>query len=204
MEKFILTIDGPSGVGKTSIGKHLADILKCNFFSSGNVYRSLAMFINKNIDKDYGKYDIEILDGICYVNKETYSSEDLYSNEVTITSSKIAKEEKIRNYVKESLIKYYQSLDKSLVIEGRDIGTKIMPDADLKIYLDADLITRGKRREDQSKMNETVSDLKKRDLEDSNRLISPLKVPDGALVINNTDSTLQETINLIIEKLGLQ
>ena len=52
MEKFILTIDGPSGVGKTSIGKHLADILKCNFFSSGNVYRSLAMFINNNIDQD--------------------------------------------------------------------------------------------------------------------------------------------------------
>ena len=204
MEKFILTIDGPSGVGKTSIGKHLADILKCNFFSSGNVYRSLAMFINKNIDKDYGKYDIEIIDGICYVNGETYTSEDLYSNEVTITSSKIAKEEKIRNYVKESLLKYYQSLDKSLVIEGRDMGSVVFQNAKYKIYLDADLITRGKRREDQSKMNETVSDLKKRDLEDSNRLISPLKVPDGALVINNTDSTLQETINLIIEKLGLQ
>ena len=204
MEKFILTIDGPSGVGKTSIGKHLADILKCNFFSSGNVYRSLAMFINNNIDKNYGKYDIEILDGILYVNKETYSSEDLYSNEVTITSSKIAKEEKIRNYVKESLLKYYQSLDKSLVIEGRDMGSVVFQNAKYKIYLDADLITRGKRREDQSKMNETVSDLKKRDLEDSNRLISPLKVPDGALVINNTDLTLQETINLIIEKLRLQ
>ena len=204
MEKFILTIDGPSGVGKTSIGKHLADILKCNFFSSGNVYRSLAMFVNKNIDKDYGKYDIEIIDGICYVNGETYTSEDLYSNEVTITSSKIAKEEKIRNYVKESLLKYYQSLDKSLVIEGRDMGSVVFQNAKYKIYLDADLITRGKRREDQSKMNETVSDLKKRDLEDSNRLISPLKVPDGALVINNTDLTLQETINLIIEKLRLQ
>ena len=204
MEKFILTIDGPSGVGKTSIGKHLADILKCNFFSSGNVYRSLAMFINNSIDKNYGKYDIEILDGICYVNRETYSSEDLYSNEVTITSSKIAKEEKIRNYVKESLLKYYQSLDKSLVIEGRDMGSVVFQNAKYKIYLDADLITRGKRREDQSKMNETVSDLKKRDLEDSNRLISPLKVPDGALVINNTDLTLQETINLIIEKLRLQ
>ena len=204
MEKFILTIDGPSGVGKTSIGKHLADILKCNFFSSGNVYRSLAMFVNKNIDKDYGKYDIEIIDGICYVNGETYTSENLYSNEVTITSSKIAKEEKIRNYVKESLLKYYQSLDKSLVIEGRDMGSVVFQNAKYKIYLDADLITRGKRREDQSKMNETVSDLKKRDLEDSNRLISPLKVPDGALVINNTDLTLQETINLIIEKLRLQ
>ena len=204
MEKFILTIDGPSGVGKTSIGKHLADILKCNFFSSGNVYRSLAMFINKNIDKNYGKYDIEIIDGICYVNGETYTSENLYSNEVTITSSKIAKEEKIRNYVKESLLKYYQSLDKSLVIEGRDMGSVVFQNAKYKIYLEADLITRGKRREDQSKMNETVSDLKKRDLEDSNRLISPLKVPDGALVINNTDLTLQETINLIIEKLRLQ
>ena len=115
MEKFILTIDGPSGVGKTSIGKHLADLLKCNFFSSGNVYRSIAMFINKNIDKNYEKYDIDIVDGICYVNKETYSSEDLYSNEVTITSSKIAKEEKIRNYVKESLLKYYQSLRSHLL-----------------------------------------------------------------------------------------
>ena len=204
MEKFILTIDGPSGVGKTSIGKHLADILNCNFFSSGNVYRSLAMFVHKNIDKDYGKYDIEIIDGICYVNGETYTSEDLHSNEVTITSSKIAKEEKIRNYVKESLLKYYQSLDQSLVIEGRDMGSVVFQNAKYKIYLDADLITRGKRREDQSKMNETVSDLKKRDLEDSNRLISPLKVPDGALVINNTDLTLQETINLIIEKLRLQ
>ena len=53
-------------------------------------------------------------------------------------------------------------------------------------------------------MNETVSDLKKRDLEDLNRLISPLTVPDGALVINNTDLTFQETVNLIIEKLKLQ
>ncbi|MFL2711135.1 MAG: (d)CMP kinase [Candidatus Actinomarina sp.] len=204
MEKFILTIDGPSGVGKTSIGKLLADILNCNFFSSGNVYRSLAMFINKNINNNYEKYDIDIVDGICYVNKETYSSEDLYSNEVTITSSKIAKEEKIRNYVKESLLKYYQSLDKSLIIEGRDMGSVVFQNAKYKIYLDADLITRGKRREDQSKMNETITDLKKRDLEDSNRLISPLIVPDGALVINNTDLTLQQTINLIIEKLKLQ
>ena len=106
--------------------------------------------------------------------------------------------------VKESLLKYYQSLDKPLVIEGRDMGSVVFQNAKYKIYLDADLITRGKRREDQSKMNETVFDLKKRDLEDSNRLISPLKVPDGALVINNTDLTLQETINLIIEKLRLQ
>ena len=203
MEKFILTIDGPSGVGKTSIGKYLADILKCNFFPSGNVYRSLAMFLNDKIDENYGKYDIEIVDGICYVNGETYSSKDLYSNKVTITSSKIAKEEKIRNYVKESLLKYYQSLDRSLVIEGRDMGSVVFKNAKYKIYLDADLTTRGKRREDQSKMNETVSDLKKRDLEDSNRLISPLKVPDGALVINNTDLTIQETIKLIKEKLEL-
>ena len=84
------------------------------------------------------------------------------------------------------------------------MGSVVFQNAKYKIYLDADLITRGKRREDQSKMNETITDLKKRDLEDSNRLISPLIVPDGALVINNTDLTLQQTINLIIEKLKLQ
>jgi len=204
MEKFILTIDGPSGVGKTSIGKQLAEFLNCNFFSSGNIYRSIAKFICDNNNKNYDQYDIEVVNNICFINGETYNPDDLYSNKVTNMSSKIAKDENIRNYVKESLLRYYQSLEKSLVIEGRDMGSVVFQNAKYKIYLDADLIIRGKRRENQSKMTETVSDLEKRDTEDINRLISPLKIPEGALVIDNTNLSLDETMKLIKESLELQ
>ena len=204
MEKFILTIDGPSGVGKTSIGKQLAEFLNCNFFSSGNIYRSIAKFICDNNNKNNDHYDIEVVNNICLINGETYNPEDLYSNKVTNMSSKIAKDENIRNYVKESLLRYYQSLENSLVIEGRDMGSVVFQNAKHKIYLDADLITRGKRRENQSKMTETVSDLEKRDTEDINRSISPLKIPEGALVIDNTNLSLDETMKLIKESLELQ
>ena len=204
MEKFILTIDGPSGVGKTSIGQQLAEFLNCNFFSSGNIYRSLAKFISDNNNKNYDHYDIEVVNNIWFINGKTYNSDDLYSNKVTNMSSKIAKDENIRNYVKESLLRYYQSLEKSLVIEGRDMGSVVFQNAKYKIYLDADLIIRGKRRENQSKMTETVSDLEKRDTEDINRLISPLKIPEGALVIDNTNLSLDETMKIIKESLELQ
>jgi cytidylate kinase len=204
MEKFILTIDGPSGVGKTSIGKQLAEFLNCNFFSSGNIYRSIAKFICDNNNKNYDNYDIEVVNNICLINGETYNPEDLYSNKVTNMSSKIAKDENIRNYVKESLLRYYESLENSLVIEGRDMGSVVFQNAKHKIYLDADLITRGKRRENQSKMTETVSDLEKRDTEDINRSISPLKIPEGALVIDNTNLSLDETMKIIKESLELQ
>ena len=204
MEKFILTIDGPSGVGKTSIGQQLAEFLNCNFFSSGNIYRSIAKFICDNNNKKYDHYDIEVVNNICFINGKTYNSDDLYSNKVTNMSSKIAKDENIRNYVKESLLRYYQSLEKSLVIEGRDMGSVVFQNAKYKIYLDADLIIRGKRRENQSKMTETVSDLEKRDTEDINRSISPLKIPEGALVIDNTNLSLDETMKIIKESLELQ
>jgi cytidylate kinase len=204
MEKFILTIDGPSGVGKTSIGKQLAEFLNCNFFSSGNIYRSIAKFICDNNNKNYDNYDIEVVNNICLINGETYNPEDLYSNKVTNMSSKIAKDENIRNYVKESLLRYYESLENSLVIEGRDMGSVVFQNAKHKIYLDADLITRGKRRENQSKMTETVSDLEKRDTEDINRSISPLKIPEGAIVIDNTKLSQDETMKLIKESLELQ
>jgi cytidylate kinase len=125
MEKFILTIDGPSGVGKTSIGQQLAEFLNCNFFSSGNIYRSIAKFICDNNNKNYDNYDIEVVNNICLINGETYNPEDLYSNKVTNMTSKIAKDENIRNYVKKSLLRYYQSLENSLVIEGRDMRSVV-------------------------------------------------------------------------------
>ena len=106
--------------------------------------------------------------------------------------------------VKDCLINYFENLDKPLVIEGRDMGSVVFPDAKYKVYLDADLVTRGKRREGQSNMEETVSDVKRRDFEDKNRVFSPLTIPEGALVVDNSNLTIDETIALIIENLKLQ
>ena len=204
MEKFLVTIDGPSGVGKTSVGKSIATILNSCFFSSGSIYRSVAKFLLNNKNVQIEDLKIEIVSELCNVNGVIFDEEDLYDNEVSVKSSEIAKKVGLRILVKDCLISYFENLEKPLVIEGRDMGSVVFPDAEHKVYLDADLVTRGKRREGQSNMEETVSDVKRRDFEDKNRVFSPLTIPEGALVIDNSNLTIDETIKIIIENLKLQ
>ena len=204
MEKFLLTIDGPSGDGKTSVGKSIATILNSCFFSSGSIYRYLAKFLLNNKNVQIEDLKIEIVSEQCNVNGVIFNEEDLYDNEVSVKSSEIAKKVGLRILVKDCLISYFDNLDKPLVIEGRDMGSVVFPDAEHKVYLDADLITRGKRREGQSNMEETISDVKKRDFEDKNRVFSPLTIPEGALVVDNSNLSIDETIELIIKNLKLR
>jgi len=204
MDKFLVTIDGPSGVGKTSVGKSIAKMLDTSFFSSGSIYRSVAKFLINNKTINIEDLKIKIVSEQCNVNGVIFDEDGLYDNEVSVKSSEIAKKEELRVLVKDCLTSYFEKLDKPLVIEGRDMGSVVFPDAEYKVYLDADLETRGKRREGQSNNEETVSDVKKRDYEDKNRLFSPLTIPEGALVIDNSNLSIDETIELIIKNLKLQ
>jgi len=204
MKKFVITIDGPSGVGKTTIGKTISERLNLNFFSSGSIYRSVAKYLIENDVTEVDNLDIEILSNRCTVNGISYDEKDLYDQKISIKSSEIAKLQDLRDNIKSSLNQYFNNLDNSLVIEGRDMGSVVFTDAKYKVYLDADLATRGKRREGQSNMVETITDVQKRDFEDKNRLISPLTIPDGALVVDNSTFTINETIDYIIESLKLQ
>ena len=204
MKKFVITIDGPSGVGKTTIGKTISERLNLNFFSSGSIYRSVAKYLIENDVAEVDDLDIEILSNRCTVNGISYDEKDLYDQKISIKSSEIAKLQDLRDNIKSSLNQYFNNLDNSLVIEGRDMGSVVFPDAKYKVYLDADLATRGKRREGQSNMVETITDVQKRDFEDKNRLISPLTIPDGALVVDNSTFTINETIDYIIESLKLR
>ena len=204
MKKFVITIDGPSGVGKTTIGKTISERLNLNFFSSGSIYRSVAKYLNENDVAEVDDLDIEILSNRCTVNGISYDEKDLYDQKISIKSSEIAKLQDLRDNIKSSLNQYFNNLDNSLVIEGRDMGSVVFTDAKYKVYLDADLATRGKRREGQSNMVETITDVQKRDFEDKNRLISPLTIPDGALVVDNSTFTINETIDYIIESLKLR
>ena len=204
MKKFVITIDGPSGVGKTTIGKTISERLNLNFFSSGSIYRSVAKYLIENDVAEVDDLDIEILSNRCTVNGISYDEKDLYDQKISIKSSEIAKLQDLRDNIKSSLNQYFNNLDNSLVIEGRDMGSVVFTNAKYKVYLDADLAIRGKRREGQSNMVETITDVQKRDFEDKNRLISPLTIPDGALVVDNSTFTINETIDYIIESLKLR
>jgi cytidylate kinase len=107
----------------------------------------------------------------------------------------------VRKLVAESLQNLTKKLSSGLIIEGRDMGSVVFPDADLKIYLDADIDIRAQRRLKQSNDSETKEDLLQRDENDKNRLESPLMIPENALYIDNSNMKMDEVVNLVIRSL---
>ena len=205
MRSKIITLDGPSGVGKTTIGKKLASDLNLDFISSGMIYRAIAAHFNKKGVSTINEINITSKNPIIYkIDGETYQEDELYSPEINKKSSEIAQLLEIRNIVSNILRFLYNSSANGLVVEGRDMGSVVFQDADLKIYLDASEATRSKRRLAQSGSKESIEDIRTRDSRDINRKISPLVVPINALVINNEDMTIEEIIKLIKENLKLQ
>jgi len=205
MRSKIITLDGPSGVGKTTIGKKLASDLNLDFISSGMLYRAIAAHFIKIGVSTINEINITSKNPvICVIDGETYQEDELYSSEINEKSSEIAQLLEIRNIVYNILRFLFTTSSDGLVVEGRDMGSVVFQDADLKIYLDASEATRSERRLAQSGSKESIEDIRTRDSRDINRKISPLVVPDNALVINNEDMTIEEIINLIKENLKLQ
>ena len=201
---YIVTIDGPSGVGKTSFGSLLAQEYNSNFFSSGKLYRIIAKYFIDHSTSDTSNLQIEINEELqITLNSYSYSDSDLYIKNINSKSSEIAKIKEVRQIVSESLTNLSKKLSNGLIIEGRDMGSIVFPNADLKIYLDADIEVRSKRRLKQSNDSETKEDLLKRDDNDKNRAESPLVIPDDALYIDNSDINMDEVLELVKEKLKL-
>ena len=205
MKSKLITLDGPSGVGKTTIGKQLALDLNLDFISSGMLYRAIAAHFNAKGVSTINEINITSKNPVvCVIDDEKYLEDELYSSEINEKSSEIAQLLEVRNIVSNILRFLFTSSANGLVVEGRDMGSVVFQDADLKIYLDASETTRSKRRLAQSGSKETIEDIRTRDSRDLNRKISPLVIPDEALVINNEDMTIEEIIILIKESLKLQ
>ena len=201
----VITIDGPSGVGKTTIGQEIALMLNYTFFSSGKLYRYISKYSYDEKNYSFDKYKLTIdIHGNCKINNRTYSDDELYNKNINLHSSEIAKNSSVRELVKTSLLSFYVNIQNGLVIEGRDMGSVVFPNAEYKIYLDADEKIRGQRREYQSDSEETIEDIKERDHKDMHRVESPLVIPKNAVLIDNTNKTKEETIDEIIKKLKLQ
>lgn len=197
----IIAIDGPSGSGKSTIAKRISAIFNIDHLDTGAMYRMLAL----KLLKDNKEYSNEILDALNIKIKDNRFylddidvSEEIRKNEVSKLASDISKIKEVREYMVELQRKLSQK--RSVVLDGRDIGTVVFPNADLKIYLTASVEIRAKRRylEDKTLNYEKIyEDIKARDLQDMNRQNSPLKKAQDAIEIDSTNNSIDEVVDII-------
>ena len=206
--KFSIAIDGGSASGKTTGSKIISKKFKFQLLSSGKLYRYLAFQIKKNknkYDKKYIKNQSKKISILKLKNKK------LNNPEITRLSSIIAKKKYIRNELKKFQVDFIRK-NKKVIIEGRDIASKIMPNADLKIFFTCSLKEKAKRRLKEYKrinknimLGEVKKSLKLRDFSDKNRKESPLLFVKGAVLVDTTKLTLEQMrvslINLVKREL---
>ncbi|MBQ8828369.1 MAG: (d)CMP kinase [Clostridia bacterium] len=223
MSKYVnIAIDGPSGAGKSTIAKAVAKKKSYIYLDTGAMYRSYALYmIKKGIDvKSLGEnelrlkakdavadFNLEIIyndaEQHVVVNGEDYT-DLIRTPEISTAASKVAQVPAIREYLVDLQRKIAAS--NNVVMDGRDIGSNVLKDASVKIFLTASAEVRAKRRFDELKVKDSTVDyekilenMKARDLEDTTREVSPLVCAEDAVVVDSTDMSLDEAIETILK-----
>lgn len=207
---FKIAIDGPAGSGKSTISKILAKQLNFVHIDTGAMYRAITLkALRCGIDlENEDEYDflentkIRLEGNKIYLDDEDVSTE-IRSVEVTTNASTPAKLGRVRTFLVAMQRKIAE--DMNVIMDGRDIGTVVLPNADLKLYLDATPECRAERRRAErllagvdKSFEETLEEIKVRDHKDSTRKIGPLKVADDAIVIDSSNLNIEEVVNIII------
>ncbi|CBL23866.1 (d)CMP kinase [Blautia sp. 2744] len=211
-----IAIDGPAGAGKSTIARRVAKELSFIYVDTGAMYRAMALYL---LRREVNKDDTEQIGNICqdaeisieYQNGEQIvllNDENVNSYLRTEEVGNMASVSSAVPRVREKLLSLQRKLarDMSVVMDGRDIGTTILPDADVKIYLTASSLTRAKRRylELQEKgtvcnLDEIQKDIEERDQRDMNREISPLRQAEDAVLVDSSDLTIQQVVDRILQ-----
>lgn len=209
----VIAVDGPSGSGKSSISKESANRLGFNFLDTGAMYRSVTWFcVTENLDKENliierinnkdFKLDISTdpLKDQVKVNDEDVSK-IIREDEITSQVSHFAAMPKIRQFLVSKQRELVKASNSGIIVEGRDIGSVVLPEADFKIFITANDDVRAKRRAIQidSNENDVLVAQRKRDLLDSSRKVSPLVIPDGAVILDNSDLDFEQSVEKFIE-----
>ena len=222
----IIGIDGPAGTGKTTIAKLFEEKYNIKYINTGAMYRALAykclqngiekndeeniLKILKDIKIEYVKKSVDgkILTSIILDGKDI--TEEIHRVDIAPIASDISKIVKVREYMvdlQRKIANEYVKMDEDVLLEGRDICTVVFPDADLKIYLDADTKIRAKRRLEELKnrginenlnLEEMIKSIEKRDETDKNKTVGALKRTENQKYIDTTDKKIDDVITEIL------
>jgi len=211
----IITIDGLASSGKTSISKKLSEKLGYYFLDSGILYRAVAYIcLTESLDQDTNllianlKNNLEVVSDKKKHYTVNYKGNDLsdylYNEEIGVHASIVSQKPEIREYLMR--LQHNCVEPPGLVANGRDMGSKVFPDADFKLFIKADLVVRAKRRFKQlsdagkeASLDKITSQLAERDKNDTNRKISPLIAPPGSIEIDSSHLNVDRILDKILE-----
>ena len=214
-----IAIDGYSSCGKSSIAKDISRNFNMIYVDSGAMYRAVTLFCLENdIIENKKVNEIKLIDSLNTIDIKYNYNKSLNVSEIFLNGENVEKKirnKKVSNYVskvsqiakvRNKLIKIQQEIcaNKNVVMDGRDIATKVMPNAELKFFITANIETRAKRRFDELKktdclitFDEVLNNLNERDRDDINRSINPLIKSNDAIVIDNTSLNFAQQNKLI-------
>lgn len=220
--KIIIAVDGHSSCGKSTLSKQLASRLKYNYIDTGAMYRAVTLYALKNQLIHEGKVNTpELISqlpniSITFQYNEASEKSDTYLNGIKVENdirglevSQLVSPVAAIKEVRAAMVKLQKVMgkDKGIVMDGRDIGTVVFPDAELKLFMTADPAVRAQRRYDelQAKGEQVayeaiLQNVLERDHMDSTREESPLKQAADALVLDNSNLTREEQLNWVLEK----
>ena len=218
MEKLLITIDGPAGAGKTTVSRALADRLGYRYIDTGALYRGVALAAKiqgvdpgddeglKRLCKGIDLNFVKLKEGLGLFLDGENISDRIRTPEITMMASAVS----ANPIVREFLLDLQKDLgrEKAAVFEGRDMGTVVFPQADLKFFLDASTRTRARRRYDEQKsknsqtLDEVERDIQKRDHNDSTRNVAPLKPAEDAIIIDSTEMGVDQVVDFMVSHIG--
>lgn len=206
-----VAIDGPGGTGKSTIAKQVASLMNLEYIDTGAMYRAIALkAIKNNVPNDSDSVsemlkntEIDFRNGKIILDGEDVSGM-IRTNEISMGASNYSKLGCVRTKVNE--LNHYLATTRNVIMEGRDICTKVIPDAEVKIFMTASPEIRAKRRYDQllelgkDADYETIfNEIQERDYQDSHREIDPLKQADDAILLDSSNMTIEENVRAIVD-----
>ena len=203
-----MTIDGPSGSGKSTVSKAVASIVQLPHLDTGAFYRAATLAaIRAGVNLSDGDSVASVVrslvldqqSGVMTSNGEDVSDE-IRGDVVTAAVSEVSAHPQVRWILVDHQRDWVDRHERRAVVEGRDVGSVVFPDATVKIYLDARADVRAVRRATQDGVDpdDVLADLEVRDRKDSTRKASPLTVPDGAMLINTSDLSFDEVVAEVV------